>query len=225
MSLDPQSVASSWITACASALEGADPKAFAGLFIQDGASLRDLSVFTWDIRCLDGQEKIASYLADSLTEAHITDVQLDETFELAPREFTSYLHRTLGVELVFTFKLQRGIGRGIARLVPDHDGELRAWTVLTQLYELPGHPELTTLPWRDDVTGIAERDMQKDFEKWVQSVEADPYVIIGEHSQSRLFTPHCLLTVHCHPFSKLALRKPGCRSPLGSNSWTSRPSS
>ncbi|KAI0741575.1 FAD/NAD-P-binding domain-containing protein [Daedaleopsis nitida] len=186
MSLNPQSVASNWLSACASALEGADAKAFASLFLQDGAAFRDLSVFTWDIRCLNGQEKIASYLANSLAEAHITDVQLNETSELAPREFTSHMHKATGVELAFTFKSLRGIGRGLARLVPDHDGELRAWTVLTQLYELPGHPEFTTLPWRDDITGIADRDMQKDFEKWVQSVEADPYVIIVGAAQTGL---------------------------------------
>lgn len=66
MSPNPQTVASTWLSNCKSALQKADVNAFANLFLPDGW-LRDLLVFTWDIRSLAGREKISSYLAKTLS--------------------------------------------------------------------------------------------------------------------------------------------------------------
>lgn len=182
MSLNPHTIASNWLSASASALQNADVGAFADLFLSDGW-LRDLIVFTWDVRCLSGREKISAYLAPLLSTARITNLRLDETAHLAPSTFPSSYHKATGVEFAFVFDCQHGHGHALVRLIPDADGQFRAFTLLTQLSGLPGQEELNVLPWRDDVTGIAERDMQKDFQKWVESVESDPYAIIGMSSE------------------------------------------
>ncbi|KAI0755488.1 dimethylaniline monooxygenase (N-oxide-forming) [Fomes fomentarius] len=174
MSLNPHTIASAWLSASASALGSADAGAFAALFLSDGW-LRDLLVFTWDVRCLSGREKISAYLAPLLSNARITNVPS------SPPATTSH-----GVEFAFVFDCQHGRGHALVRLVPDADGQFRAFTLLTQLCGLPGQEELNVLPWRDDLTGIAERDMQKDFQKWVESVESDPYAIIVGAGQTGL---------------------------------------
>lgn len=177
MSPNPQTVASTWLLACTAALQNADVNAFTNLFLSDGW-LRDLLVFTWDIRSLAGREKISAYLSQTLSKARISAVKLDEDPDLAPRTFSAALNRGTGVELAFTFQCQHGHGHAMVRLLADTDGEYRAFTVLTMVSDLPGHEELSVLPWRDDVTGIAERHMQKDYEQWVHNVETNPQVII-----------------------------------------------
>ena len=172
MALNPFLVSSHWLSACSSALHNADVAALTSLFLPNGW-LRDILVFTWDIRDLEGREKITTYLADRLLDAHISNVKLDETPHLAP-------HTDLGVEFVFTFECSRGHGRAYVRLVPDTDGVHRAFTMLTELVDLQGYEELSTLPLRDDVTGVPGKDMQKDYEDMVRNVEANPYVLIGE---------------------------------------------
>ncbi|KAI1793660.1 dimethylaniline monooxygenase (N-oxide-forming) [Ganoderma leucocontextum] len=149
MALNPLLVSSQWLSQCSSALQTADVKAFVDLFLPSGW-LRDILVFTWDIRSLDGREK----------------------------EF--------GVEFAFTFECEHGHGRGYARLALDADGVYRAFTVLTELADLRGHEELSTLPLRDDVTGVPGKDMQKDYANMVRSIEANPHVIIVGAGQTGL---------------------------------------
>ncbi len=174
MALNPLLTSSHWLSACSSALRSADVTALADLFLPNGW-LRDILVFTWDIRSLEGREKITAYLADRLLDARVTDVQLDNTPQLAPR-------RALGVEFAFTFECRRGHGRAYVRLVLDSDGEHRAFTMLTELADLRGYEELGRLPLRDDITGVPGKDMQKDYADMVHTVEANPHVIIGEKS-------------------------------------------
>ncbi|KAM5545582.1 hypothetical protein V8D89_000620 [Ganoderma adspersum] len=181
MALDPLLISSHWLSACSSALRSADVPALTDLFLPNGW-LRDILLFTWDIRCLEGREKITTYLADRLLDARITDVQLDHTPHLAPRV-------DLGVEFAFTFECHRGHGRAYVRLTPDADGVHRAFTMLTELADLRGHEELGRLPLRDDVTDVPGRDMQKDYADMVRSVEADPHVIIVGAAQTVLYQP------------------------------------
>ena len=48
-----------------------------------------------------------------------------------------------------------------------------------QLEDLAWHEELSTLPLRDDVTGIHGRDMQREFVELVREIETRPHVLIG----------------------------------------------
>ncbi|KAI1793658.1 FAD/NAD-P-binding domain-containing protein [Ganoderma leucocontextum] len=186
MALNPHLVASQWLSQCSSALRDADAKAFVELFLPNGW-LRDILVFTWDIRALEGREKIQAYLTDRFADAHTTDVRLDETPDLAPRTCEMPGSRVPGVEFAFIFECQRGHGRAYVRLMPDvADGACRAVTVLAELVDLGGHEELSTLPLRADITGVPGRDMQKDYADWVQSVETNPHVIIVGAAQTGL---------------------------------------
>lgn len=178
MAADPHRVASDWLAACSAALSRAEPDAVAQLFLPDGW-LRDLLVFTWDVRSLAGRENIAAYLANTLSPAQIAEVELDESPHLAPQTIVIPQLGVHGVEVAFTFECQHGHGRAHARLLRDASGKFKALSLLFELSDLRGHEELTTLAMRDDVTSIPGRNMQTEFQDWVEEVETKPYVLIG----------------------------------------------
>lgn len=180
MSLDAHSTATCWLSAFSSALSCVDIAAVMQLFLQDGW-LRDWLVFTWDIRSLDGRDKIAGFLAPTLPAAQIADVRLDTSPEFAPRAVRVHdLQDAETVELVFAFECSRGPARALARLMHDVDGGWRALVVFTQLLDIRGHEELSVLPLRDDLMGIHGRDMRQEFAAYVKEVEAKPHVLVGE---------------------------------------------
>ncbi|PIL34644.1 hypothetical protein GSI_03423 [Ganoderma sinense ZZ0214-1] len=167
MAFNPVLVSSQWLSQCASALRNADAKAFGDLFLP-GGWLRDILVFTWDIRALEGRKDVTAYLGDRLRDAQIEDVRLNDTPHLAPRAYTVPMSAQTGVEFAFTFECQHGHGRGYVRLAPDSDGAYRAFAVLAELADLRGHEELGTLPPAD------------------QSAETNPHVIIVGGAQTGL---------------------------------------
>ncbi|EJF61137.1 dimethylaniline monooxygenase (N-oxide-forming) [Dichomitus squalens LYAD-421 SS1] len=186
MALDPHRVASDWLAACSSALNRAEVDAVVQLFLPDGW-LRDLLVFTWDVRSLAGREKIAAYLANTLSPAKITEVKLNEIPGLAPGAIViPQLSGAQAVELAFTFECRQGHGRAHARLLKDANGKYRAFSLLTELSDLRGHEELSTLALRDDVTGIPGRNMQQEWRNWVEEVETKPYALIIGAGQTGL---------------------------------------
>lgn len=180
MTLDPHHIAYDWTSAFKVALSDVDPIAVADLFFPDGW-LRDLLVFTWDIRALAGREKIASYLVRTLAAANVAEVSLNDSIDWAPRTISiPLLHNATGVEVALTFECEHGHGRAHGRLVCDVDGVWRALALMVELLDLAGHEELPTLSLRDDMTGIPGRDMQKEFADWTAEVEKNPYVLIGK---------------------------------------------
>ncbi|KAM5540398.1 hypothetical protein V8D89_005856 [Ganoderma adspersum] len=186
MAADPHRVASDWLAACSAGLSRAEPAAVAQLFLPDGW-LRDLLVFTWDVRSLAGREKIAAYLANTLSPAQIAEVQLNESPNLAPQTIMIPQLGVQGVEVAFTFECRHGHGRAHARLLRDASGKYKALSLLFELSNLRGHEELTTLAMRDDVTSlIPRRNMQTEFEDWVEEVETKPYVLIVGAGQTGL---------------------------------------
>ena len=192
MTADPHSIASKWLVQCAAALSEADIDALVQLLLPD-SWLRDFLVFTWDIRSLNGRDKIAAYLANTLGSARIVDVKLDEDQHLAPRLVPlPQMQNTPAVELAFTFECKHGHGHAHARLLEDVDGVYRAVTLFVEVSDLVGHEELSTLPLRDDVTGIPGRDMQKEMQDYVRQIETNPFVLIGM-SPCCLFSPPLLM--------------------------------
>ncbi|KAI0327781.1 FAD/NAD(P)-binding domain-containing protein [Cubamyces sp. BRFM 1775] len=86
---------------------------------------------------------------------------------LAPRVLQVPQLNVSGVEFAFTFSCDRGPGRAY-------------------LVDLPGYEEVSTLPLRDDLTGIPGRDMEREFKEWVHQVETNPYVLIVGAGQTGL---------------------------------------
>ncbi len=177
MAYDPQCAATEWLSSLTFAISTGEALQVSKLFLPDGW-LRDILVFAWDVRSLGGRDKIASYLSDKIAPARLTDIRLNETEGLIPRTVPIPATPDVGVELAFTFECRHGHGRAHARLLRDPNGAFKALSLFVDLADLAGHEEVPTMPLRDDLTGTG-RDMQTEFEDWVQEVETEPYVLIG----------------------------------------------
>ena len=176
---DPHLIASHWLSLYAAALAHTDADELSRLFLPNGW-LRDLLVFTWDFRSLAGREKIVSYLSDRISRARIRDICLNETPDLSPRILPLPGGQATGVDFAFAFECLHGHGCAHVRLVQDDDDAYRAYTILMELEDLVGHEERSTLPYRDDVTSLPGRDMQRELSEYVRHTETNPDALIGK---------------------------------------------
>ena len=180
MSLSPHAVSVAWFSLLTDAIEKRDSHAVANTMLPEGW-LRDILVFGWDLRALEGRDKIAAHISHTLLKTPITDLRLEDSPDLSPRSFPadSVNHDGSGIELAFNFELSHGSCRGHARLLQDVDGVFRALRLMVTLLELRGHETTSLLSFRDDFNCVPGRDLQKEYTDWVHSVETDPFVLIS----------------------------------------------
>lgn len=111
-----QKIVSIWLSGYANTLRSRDYVAAANTFLLDGW-LRDILLFIWDLRALEGREKIAAYLAASISFTKNTDIALDRRLHLEPRCNTFSPKHAPGVEGAFTFQTLFGAGGGYFHLL------------------------------------------------------------------------------------------------------------
>jgi cation diffusion facilitator CzcD-associated flavoprotein CzcO len=134
----PEDMVSGWLAAFNSALAARDAEAIASLFVGDGY-WRDLGCCTWDVRTFAGQSAIAEALRDA------ADTTGPHNFAIEPAQPVTTVTRPrfgVALEAIVTFRMSAASGRGYHRLRNDPDsGDVRAWTLLTTIGALDGHPE------------------------------------------------------------------------------------
>ena len=134
---DPRAAATAWLDAFEVALSQGDADAAAALFLPDG-HWRDLVAFTWHILTMNGRTEIAAKLDQTLPEVRPSG------FRVAPNRVAPRLVTRAGtptIEALIEFETATGRGNGVLRLVPDAEGKLVAWVLLTALDEIKGHEE------------------------------------------------------------------------------------
>ncbi|KIK62726.1 hypothetical protein GYMLUDRAFT_260000 [Collybiopsis luxurians FD-317 M1] len=136
--MDTTGIASAWLTKLSSALEQRDASEFTSLFHSNGW-FRDLLVFSWNLRTLNGHEQILKYsLSASIGSTTISDLKLcsDTHFKPKPGDQPG------SVSSGFTFSTPVGNGRGLFTLTPvssESDSDWKAFTLLMALESLKGH--------------------------------------------------------------------------------------
>jgi cation diffusion facilitator CzcD-associated flavoprotein CzcO len=133
----PQTEAEGWLAAYDAALQSRDGAAAAALFLADGL-WRDVLAFTWNIQTMAGRPAIEATLRATLARTKPAN------FRIPPRRTPPRRVSRAGnecIEAIFEFETAFGPANGIVRLVPDSQGQLRAWTLNTNLHELRGHEE------------------------------------------------------------------------------------
>ncbi|KAG6839710.1 hypothetical protein C0991_012404 [Blastosporella zonata] len=135
--LDSKGIAKAWFAAFVLSAEAGDAQGVAKLFVED-AFWRDMLALTWDFRTFSGLPKITEFLAHRLASTRPTAFALRDDAYLG-------LHQPYPdiawINLFFDFETEAGIAFGIARLIPNANGEWRAHTVYTNLEDLKGFPE------------------------------------------------------------------------------------
>lgn len=172
-------VAAEWLDNYAASLQSANLEGVVSSFLP-GGWLRDVLIFTWNNRALEGQDKIRSYLRDTLTAAKISDVKLDHTLGLSPQR------STINPEWIasgFTFTTALAIGQGYFHLAKDASGAWKAQIAFMNMTDLTGYEELEpeegiyeghTLAWVDVLQARRKK------------IEENPHVIIVGAGQTGL---------------------------------------
>ncbi|KAK0454074.1 FAD/NAD-P-binding domain-containing protein [Desarmillaria tabescens] len=175
-------IASNWIDDFSKALASGETCNVLSCILPDGW-LRDILVFTWANRSLQGHEKISSYLNSDgnnrVVSAKISNVALETKEFLTPE----YASATGSVASGFTFSTSVGTGCGYVHLFPDAQGVWKALSVLMMLDELYGHPEDGPELGVYGEHTLAWEDVHK---KRRESVEANPHVLIIGAGQTGL---------------------------------------
>lgn len=174
---DPRAIALPWLSDYARSLTSKDVHVVADLFLPNGW-LRDVLVFSWDNRSLEGPAKIKTYLSTALPDAKIDNTTLDERPGLEPRLF-AVSPEISGVEVAFTFEVPLALGRGYARLLPDasRDEAWKALSVYMTLDSIKGSEELGR---ESGLYGHHTTTWQEVREERRAEVENNPEVLVGK---------------------------------------------
>ena len=167
----PQQRVDAWLAELESALQARDVERAAGLFATR-SFWRDLVSFSWNITTVEDPDGVSDLLTETLDRTDPRGFATEEPPVEADGVTTAW----------FTFETAVGRGRGLLRLV-EEDGQQRAWTFLTTMYELKGHEE----PHGDARPMGAEHGARKDRETWLErreresaelGVSTQPYVLV-----------------------------------------------
>ena len=175
--------AQAWLRRFEAALQARDASAAVQMFLPDGL-WRDVLAFTWTIETIPGQAAIEAKLRDTLARTAPVNFRIPPK-RTPPRWVTRA--GTEAIEAIFEFDTACGHGHGVFRLVPDSQGVLRAWTLITNLQEIKGYEE--------EFKRRAEPDSTRDFgaENWSDRLvrqrafaDRDPAVIVVGGGQAGL---------------------------------------
>ncbi|MBW9120400.1 NAD(P)/FAD-dependent oxidoreductase [Microbacterium trichothecenolyticum] len=127
--VSPQAIAEAWFQRFETALSTRAVADAAALFAAR-SFWRDLVAFTWNITTVEDPAGVEDLLAANLDRVAASGFAVSEP----PAQDDGV------VSAWFTFDTSVGRGRGLVRL-REEDGEFKAWTFLTTLFELTGYEE------------------------------------------------------------------------------------
>ena len=169
---DPASQkATAWLGRFEQALAGHDLDAAVDCFATE-SYWRDLVAFTWNLKTVEGRDGVRDLLESTAAGTGASGFALDEAADEADGVVTGWFHFETGV----------GRARGLLRLV-EEDGEDKAYTFLTTLYELKGHEE----PRNEHRPMGADHGANKERQTWAEKRQAEsetlgsttqPYVLV-----------------------------------------------
>ena len=172
-----------WLEAFEAALSAQDAAKAPDLFLADGL-WRDVLAFTWTIETFAGRPAIEAALRETLSCTQ------PKNFHISARRTPPRWVSRAGsenIEAIFEFETALGPCAGVLRLKPDSVGQLRAWTLNTNLQELRGYEE--------EFKRRGEPDSTRDFgaENWGDRLkkqrafaDSDPAVIVVGGGQAGL---------------------------------------
>lgn len=196
---DPRAAAQAVLDALNQGLAAEKSEAVAGLFA-DESYWRDLVLFTWNLKTMEGPAQIAEMLRHQLSPA------LPVRFELDPKETVEEAGGVVSAWLTIDTSLARGTGH--LRL---KNG--RIWTLLTTMQELKGFEE----PLGQRRPKGAEHGIHKHRQTWLEKREQEaaelgrstqPYVLVIGGGQGgialgarlrQLGVPHIVIDTHERP--------------------------
>ncbi len=163
--------ATAWFERFETALQARDVAAAAACFATE-SYWRDLVSFSWNLKTVEGVAGVTDLLESTLEGTDPSGFALEEAADEADGVVTAW----------FVFETGVGRGRGLLRLV-EQDGEQKAYTFLTTLYELKGFEE----PRNEHRPMGAEHGADKSRRSWAEKRQEEaetlgsttqPYVLV-----------------------------------------------
>ena len=118
-----------WCAAFNAALTGDGPRALGELFVED-SHWRNLLGISWAFATFSGRDRLAGELLARAREAGATGFRVD-ALTLPPRQ--NVVAGREVIEAIIRFETSNGPGVGAVRLLPQANGQARAWTFSTAL--------------------------------------------------------------------------------------------
>jgi cation diffusion facilitator CzcD-associated flavoprotein CzcO len=172
-----------WLTSFEATLQAHDAGATADLFLPDGL-WRDVLAFTWNLQTQFGCQQIEAILRDTLARAKPTNFRIPP-HRTPPRWVSRAGTQTM--ETIFEFDTAFGHANAVVRLVPDSQGRLRAWTLVTTLEEMSGYEEAYKKPVPDNDARDFGGDNWADRLRTQRAyADRDPAVIVVGGGQAGL---------------------------------------
>ncbi|KAJ3875643.1 FAD/NAD-P-binding domain-containing protein [Lentinula edodes] len=181
MDTESNRIASAWLSQLSYSLEQKDAASCASLFHHNGW-LRDLLVFTWNLRTLNGHGQILDYLSSNMESTTISELKInsqDVYFRPSPGDLPG------SVSSGFTFSTPIANGRGLFTLtrVASEPGVWKAFTLLVSLDSLKGHEPIGA------EQGVYHGNLlcwSEVREQRARIIEANPHVLIVGAGQNGL---------------------------------------
>ncbi|KAJ3809772.1 FAD/NAD-P-binding domain-containing protein [Lentinula aff. lateritia] len=180
MDTESNRIASAWLSQLSYSLEQKNAASCASLFHHNGW-LRDLLVFTWNLRTLHGHGQILDYFSSNMESTTISELKVTEDayFKPSPGELPG------SVSSGFTFSTAIANGRGLFTLTrAASESEVwKAFTLLVSLDSLKGHEPIGA------EQGVYHGNLlcwSEVREQRARIIEANPHVLIVGAGQNGL---------------------------------------
>ncbi|KAH7874925.1 dimethylaniline monooxygenase [Lentinula edodes] len=180
MEVDLNGIASAWLSQLSHSLDLKNAASCASLFHPNGW-LRDLLVFTWNLRTLNGHGQILDYLSSNVESTTIFELKITEDayFKPSPGDLPG------SVSSGFTFSTPIANGKGLFTLtqVASEPGVWKAFTLLVSLDSLKGHEPIGAEQGVYHGNSLCWSEVR---EQRARIIEANPHVLIVGAGQNGL---------------------------------------
>ncbi|OJD13233.1 hypothetical protein AJ78_06288 [Emergomyces pasteurianus Ep9510] len=144
----PRAMAEQWVNKFLASLAQGNMPNLKKLFHND-AWLRDMVVLSWDLRTLNGADKITAYFQENLARAKFEKLHLRDFGRFEPI-FRTAVPGLQWIEAMFDFETETGKGSGMLRLVQDSEDVWKAYILSFTLQLLKGYEEKSGLNRPDE---------------------------------------------------------------------------
>ena len=142
--VSPLVITNKWLSAFEASISSEDLNSLIPLFHEHGF-WKDILTLTWDMRTIRGHPSIRQLLDARLALTGLSVFHLIADALRGPT-IVKPLSDVVFIRFCFTFETKHGKGIAVAFLVPASNGTWEAWSLLTRLDSLKGHPEKVSRP-------------------------------------------------------------------------------
>ncbi|KAI9820745.1 MAG: hypothetical protein M1827_005115 [Pycnora praestabilis] len=185
----PKVIAQQWIKKLEDVLASNDMSRLGTVMVQD-CWWRDMLTFDWDLRTIQGLDKLTDYLGQNVARSQLSNFRLRETGKFQPC-VQNPVEGVEWIESMFDFDTRVAHGSGVFRLVPGSEGSWKGFMMYTAIKDLKNFEE--TNGWNRPhggnnslVDGAIKGNWQERRQRQIDFLDEEPKVLIIGAGQAGL---------------------------------------